>query len=47
MFCDKNKYVVEALLANPHKYDESVKEPLRKHVTQCEVCKDSMNAPRI
>ena len=37
-YCEKNIYVVEALFANPHKYSENEKEPLRQHVITCEIC---------
>jgi len=41
-FCEKNMYVKEALIANPHKYSEDTQNELRLHVLECEVCQASM-----
>ncbi|WP_035327570.1 hypothetical protein [Cytobacillus firmus] len=42
-YCEKNIYVREALLANPHKYGEEDKAPLREHISNCEVCQTSVD----
>ncbi len=41
-----NMYVREGLLANPHKYGEKDKAPLREHIKQCEVCQASVEEAR-
>jgi hypothetical protein len=45
-YCEKNMYVREALLANPHKYGEGDKAPLREHIAKCEVCQASVDEAR-
>lgn len=45
--CEKNIYVVEVLLANPHKYDEEQKAPLREHVAECEICQASVDETKV
>jgi len=40
--CEKTMYVIEALIANPHKYGESEKQPLRDHILVCEVCNETV-----
>lgn len=44
--CDENMFVREMLLANPHKYGEDLKEPLRKHIEECETCQASVDESR-
>lgn len=45
-YCEKNMYVREALLANPHKYREGDKVPLREHVKECTICQQSVEEAR-
>lgn len=45
-YCEKNMYVREALLANPHKYGEKDKALLREHIKECEICKASVKQAR-
>jgi IS1 family transposase len=42
-YCEKNKYVLEVLLANPHKFGERDKAPLREHVKECKECQASVD----
>jgi hypothetical protein len=45
-YCEKNMYVRETLLANPHKYGEKDKAPLREHVKECKICQASVEETR-
>lgn len=40
--CEMNMYVREGLLANPHKYGEKDKQPLREHIKECPICQESV-----
>lgn len=44
--CEKSMYVKEVLLANPHKYGEGDKAPLRAHVEECETCQALVDESR-
>lgn len=39
-YCSQQTYIIEAFFANPHKYPDSDREPLREHMRTCDACYD-------
>ena len=37
-YCEKQKYIIEAVFANPEKYSYKDREPLIEHIETCSAC---------